>query len=330
MPRKKYERHTHPDFENGEDSNRWWLLTYNNPPQAEWQTIMDKLSPEYWLGQLEKGQQGTLHIQAIAHWKDRISWSFWRGKTFHAIPIKSQDVPRVLKYCSKEDTRIEGPVERGKRPRAYTRVDTGSSAKRVSTDYSAALQLAKEGKFEDIDPSLQIRNWSNLAKIHGFYAEAIETPECRGLWIYGPPGWGKSTYAREGIVENEIYTKAQNKWFDGYRGQTYVILDDLDHGGACLSHYLKIWLDRYKFWPEIKGGYTAARYLRFVITSNYLPSDLWQDPLVVEAVTRRCKFVCYYEKFKPTIGDQFGIIPKKPIPEDSFINYISFFKEYDL
>lgn len=77
--------------------------------------------------------------------------------------------------------------------------------------------------------------------------------DVRGHWYVGLPGTGKSRTARERFPG--AYLKAQNKWWDGYQGQEAVILDDMDKGGACLGHYLKIWADRYACTGETKGGH---------------------------------------------------------------------------
>lgn len=90
----------------------------------------------------------------------------------------------------------------------------------------------------------------------------------RGIWIWGPPGTGKTTFARTEYAEpSQIYVKAQNKWWDGYTGQKVVVLDDLD--SDCLAHYLKIWADKWSFLGEVKGGTVAPVYETFVVTSNY-------------------------------------------------------------
>jgi len=117
------------------------------------------------------------------------------------------------------------------------------------------------------------------------------------IWITGAPGIGKSRYVRDNF--DKVYLKPQNKWWDGYKQETVILLDDFDLGGHFLGHYLKIWGDCYPFNAEIKGSTCVPVYDKFFITSNYLPSDIFcqgndisrHDPMIVEAITRRFKLM---------------------------------------
>lgn len=84
--------------------------------------------------------------------------------------------------------------------------------------------------------------------------------------------------------------KLGNKWWDGYQGQTAVILDDLGHDAAkCLATHLKHWADPWGKMPgEVKHGQVPLTYDTFIVTSNYAPEDLYEG-IDLEAIRRRFK-----------------------------------------
>lgn len=259
---------------------KWWLITKNlgKIQPDEWKEHCVKLKPTYFIGQLEKGDEGTYHIQALLYYDSPQRNNFWAGKGCWSKGILLKDVPKVRAYVSKNETRVEGPVEFGIEP------------KRISgtKDYSGALALVKERRTLEVDADILIPHFTNLKKLEHEFSQGIATKELRGRWYYGKPGTGKSRAAFEDFPD--AFRKAQNKWWDGYGGQKVVILDDLDQQGACLGHLLKIWTDHYPCSGEIKGGTVALAHEIFIVTSNYLPEDIWSDQVLATAIRRRFTF----------------------------------------
>lgn len=65
-----------------------------------------------------------------------------------------------------------------------------------------------------------------------------------------------------------IYFKnSVNKWWDGYKGETNVLIDELPHdANKWIMTYLKKWADKLPCLLEYKGGTRYAMYLNLYVT----------------------------------------------------------------
>nr|UOF78730.1 rep protein [Cressdnaviricota sp.] len=152
-----------------------------------------------------------------------------------------------------------------------------------AADWALLLDKAKEGKLDEIatdNPREYIVYYNTFKRISVDNINANEL-ERKCLWIYGPPGCGKSRVIHK--LFPSAYWKNSNKWWDGYRGEYTVVLDDFDT--AVLFGYLKRWADRYKVIGEAKGSSVNLAYSQFVISSNYSIVDLGLKELLVDQVT---------------------------------------------
>jgi len=260
-----------------------FIITLNNPiiNTEDWlKGLFDNCKAVYVCGQLEKGTEGTIHIQAFINFKkpSRMSACKKYDKKMHIEGIKINNGADT--YCMKTDTRIEGPYEYGTKP-----------IKRQSRhDWDKIKNLAKEGKLEEIPSDIYVRSYSNLRKIEKDHLVIKDAEDVRGIWIYGPSGYGKSRIARRDYPNH--YPKLCNKWWDGYNGQESVIMDDIGIEHSCLGQQLKIWSDRYGCILETKGGAETSKYTNFIVTSQYSIEEIWkEDEKTIEALKRRFKVI---------------------------------------
>lgn len=99
----------------------------------------------------------------------------------------------------------------------------------------------------------------------------------------------------------DAYMKNQNKWWDGYKNQKNVILDDLD--SDVLGHLLKRWTDKYPVIGEIKNGSIPLVYNNFIVTSNYSIEELFgpNQQIMVDPLKRRFVEMCLAPSAPPRL-----------------------------
>jgi len=265
---------------------RTYVYTLNNYT-AEEEQAYQAIPCKYHLYGREVGESGTPHLQGLIQFPSPRSFTSVTKALTRAHVEVCKDLAASLVYCKKDgDFWQEGILPKNGAPSIQ---DRAARNKRLLEEDLDLLVSTGELSANQVPVIKKARIIMAQEKCVAFTA-----PDTRGIWLWGPPGTGKSHQAR--LDFPDIYVKAQNKWFDGYIGQKTIVLDDFDKQGVCLGHYLKIWTDKWSCNGEIKGSTVALQHEQFVVTSNYHPDDLWCDDInMLAAIKRRFKITHFSE-----------------------------------
>lgn len=252
--------------------HRNYMLTVNNPSDLDYETI-DNDDCVYSVYQLEKGENGTPHLQALICYKNPRVWPKKKYPTAH-IEV-ARNVPDCARYCQKLETRIEGPWEKGEKPKQGERIDLMEAGDSILNGTKSINDIAIE------NPSLYIRCHKGLQALEYMkYKDREEAPIV--MWLYGKSGKGKTSWVFK--YHKDIYIKDETPWWDGYKQQEVILIDDFE-GRMNFRNLLRL-LDRYPYQGEYKGGYVKINSKYIYITSEYRPQDLYSDT-ALEQISRR-------------------------------------------
>ena len=257
--------------------SRGYCFTLNNYSSEEYSSLLSTPCSYLVLGK-EVGAEGTPHLQGYIY--------FPSGKTLSSLKkinprahweIAKGDSLQNYNYCTKD-----GDFEEvGTRP--LTAKEKGETQK---SKWASIKASAQQGKLDEIDPKIFTLHYRSLLAIAKDFAPMpADADDTTGFWYWGASGTGKSRTARS---ENPgAYLKMANKWWDGYKNEDVVIIEDFDKAHAVLGYHLKIWADRYAFPAEIKGGKINIRPKKIIVTSNYHPESIWEDENTLQPILRR-------------------------------------------
>lgn len=270
--------------------SRDYCYTINNYTDAHIE-LLQELDCAYVVYGKEVGESGTPHLQGYVRFPTPRTMKSVINKIPGAhIEIKKGTCEQAIAYCKKDGV----VYERGEAP--MTQSQKGDCNKRR---FEEAFEAAKEGRHDDIPADLRTRYYATYKKIREDHLTKPEPlTELQNEWRYGPTGTGKSRSAQE-LYPDAYLKKANTKWWDGYIDQEVVIIDDFDKYHVQLGYELKIWLDHYPFIAERKGSSSMIRPKKIIITSNYHPSDIWDDQKTLDPVLRRVQLVKYGEEESP-------------------------------
>jgi len=294
---------------------RNFCFTLNNYTEDELEEV--KLwECRYLIFGKEVGESGTPHLQGYVYFDNaktlEVLKKKFQARAHWEIAIGTPN--RNAAYCAKgEQTKAEWEAEKEKGPNYGKNADVFEKGERPLSDkekgalgkraFEEAFEAYKEKRYEDMGQfALNMKAFDYLAaKIEKRDQPAAVTldGDLEHEWFYGPSGAGKSYAARQ--QNPGAYIKdPKNAWWDGYKGEDVVIIDDFDKFQVKQSGDMKRWLDRYPFKAECKGGYIGdIRPKKIVVTANYHPNEIWeQSDITLSTILRRVK-VTRFDTFPP-------------------------------
>lgn len=181
-------------------------------------------------------------------------------------------IQRVIQYCSKEATRVDGPWSGGDLPNKKRRA--GDVMIQMVTSGAPDADIVRAFPF-------QVRN---LALIRDALSREVVLADRTGppeVWfLHGEPGTGKTRFFfdmepdHNNIIILRTPPKSGTWFFNGYRQQRITLFDDAappDEGN--IVEWLRV-LDRYPMTVDVKGGHVKFNSPVIGITTN-LNWDQW-------------------------------------------------------
>lgn len=281
----------------------YYAFTLNNYTETQ-ENYLKQFAAEYcdrlMYGREEAPTTGTKHLQGcfqlkIRRLRDptkniliRMDPSF---REMHLEPQKKVYLANA-NYCEKSENCYFYPSKEANFSKE------GKVVTKKNAKYEEALKLAREGNFEEISAEMLIKHEPRLIKqyVEHQKVENMMLDNQHGnffqdffILIHGETGVGKSFSVSTFLYclnefwkwycnvmkltyqPIEAYLKKCNKWWDGYRGQKAVVIEEVEPNWFRLSgNMLKQLLDQYPFPVECKGAtINKIRPQWVIMTSNY-------------------------------------------------------------
>lgn len=272
-----------------------WCFTLNNYNDDDIKRI-DGIECKYIIYGKEKGLLGTPHLQGYVFFRSVVSFVVVRGRLGERCHIeKAKGSPAENRaYCVKEGNFIE----RGDVPIQGSR-----------TDLMAVKHMIKAGRHlkDIINECSSFPAMRSAELLFKYKRVTFQKRALNVWWFWGATGAGKTHRAWQMINDNKWNddTWCNNdslKWFDGYGGESVVLLDDVRGDDIKFNFFLRL-LDVFPLKVPIKGGFVDWCPSTILITTPMHPRD-WKCYYPFEDMEQLCRRIgviveCHRENAAP-------------------------------
>lgn len=267
--------------------SRRWTFTLNNPEGLLdlRRSYMDASAIRALIYQEELSDSGTHHFQGYIECNRPVRFTTFAALGLAGAHFESArgDSASNVAYCSKEDTRIDGPYQygvfdsgQGKRNdllEVQAKLDDGATLKTISDEHFGTFLRYHRGLSEYTRLHTEPRSDKVSVELH-----------------WGPAGFGKSSKAGEDYP-NAYWKQPNTRWFDSYDHEREVIFDDFNEPWFPIDTW-KFMFDSVpnkKRLMETKGGSIYSNATTYVFTTNRDPRSWYKVedwPSVCRRITK--------------------------------------------
>lgn len=262
---------------------RKWVFTLNNYTEEE-EKQLKGVEANYIVMGREVGESGTKHLQGYIEFENPRAMGGVKkvlGKRAHIEQAKGT-AKQAADYCKKDGEYWEkGTMSIGR----GHRTDLDELGERI-------LKGERAEAIAESNPGAYVKYHRGLKEL-AMTVKPKKWREVKTLVYWGPTGTGKTRKAMEEESVYKLNTNSNGRlWFDGYEGESVLLLDDY-YGWIRYGELLTI-LDGYPYRCEIKGGHTWARWEKVIITSNEEP-EKWYRGIELSALKRRINETIHFK-----------------------------------
>lgn len=303
-------------------SARDWMLTLRKqdcPDASTLQTHFAAMGVSAAVFQLERGEKtGYEHWQALVRFKSQKRFTTFKRQlsvaglaTAHIEP-RHGSVAQAVAYCSKEETRLDGPYFYG------DSIDVESHQGHRSDLDALRSMVLDDGM--SVDEILLSDASSTAARYTQYLRDLVQARDRKAskdfrhlevVYLYGRPGVGKTRWAMQQYSDDVYRVSDYGHPFDSYAGQKTLVLDEFD-GSLPMGLLLNL-LDGYALELPARYSNRIARYERVIIISNSPLSSFYTTTVDPSSTPDRLRAL-YRRISKYCFMDSDGALLEKPLP----------------